>query len=105
MMADERPKRDIRVLRRKNIADVASAVVKDKAEMSEVEASLHRMQNRYNSAEDKKREVFEELLDSQLFLARTIRRMAEEHRSLKAEMAELRSLITRGGEVAISTGS
>ena len=29
----DRPKRDIRVLRRKDIADIASSVVQDKAEM------------------------------------------------------------------------
>lgn len=84
-------RRDIRIQKRKDVADIVKDVLNDKQEASDIEASLHRFQSRVNKSDFLLREVLNEVLGSNLCLARTVRRLAATVEEQGREIAELKA--------------
>lgn len=88
-MNGERPQRDIRVLRNKQVADVLKDVLQDKTDVGEIETALHRVSSRYHKASFAEREVFDQLLISNLSLAKAVGQLARENMVMKERISAL----------------
>lgn len=82
-MNDSYQKPGIRVVREKEVADILADVVNNKDDLSGMEAGLHRVKAKQSKQQYIERGVFDEILTSQLLLARTVRRLAAEVKELR----------------------
>lgn len=83
-MNDFRQTPDIRVLRKKEVADIMTDVLKDKADMLEIEASLHSLFAKYDKTQEADREVLHRVLHSSVVLARAMNKIIQEVSELKS---------------------
>lgn len=80
--------RDIRVLKPRDVEAIAKRVADDgKAEISEIEAALSRMIGKYERTSFAERDVFKQLLESNLIMAKRVNRVLTENNNLKSVVA------------------
>ena len=77
-------RRDIRVLKKKDIGDIARNVAEGKDEAHEIEGALSRAISRYDRSATAERSVLMELLEGNLRMARLIGRQNVEIDGMKA---------------------
>lgn len=77
--------RDIRVMKPRDAQDIAKRVADDgRSEISEIEAALSRMIGKFERTKFAERDVFTQLLESNLIMAKRVNRVLTENNNLKS---------------------
>lgn len=89
MPENPKKKSDIRVLRQKDVAEVAKDVLNNKSDITQIESSLHRSYKNLDRSAHGEREAMKEILNTCLLLAKSIGMMAKQIVALEEKVSDL----------------
>ena len=94
-MANDGYASGIRVLKKKRVAETLKTVVSNKADVSELGASLHRLYSQHERQMNAERETIHELIAASVLLATAIGQVQQVVLHQDAKIAELRAEVER----------
>jgi hypothetical protein len=85
------PRRAIRTIREKEVAEVTRVMLQDEVDLPDIQASLHRTIRRYGNTAHVEREVITALLESNYLLAKALRIVSQDLAQVSARLGAIES--------------